>query len=108
MSGSLMLTRGRKLVIVLMLLICIGCYFAEVMDTWDNGVQGTSDTEFSLLRLVLVVAAAFLVVRTLVRMAALLLRRFDASQSEVSAGCGRAVGSFVGMVLRSESVPLRI
>jgi hypothetical protein len=65
--------RRRQLVIVLMLIICIGCYVAEICDTWDSSIQSGTDTEFSIVRLVLSVASVF----AFVRIALLVLRRID-------------------------------
>ncbi len=85
-----MRTRGGQFVVVLLLIICIGCYIAEVFDYWDASLQPSSDTEFSLLRLILSIGVVFAFVRVVLHLLArtseqdrlfgpldLLLRFFD-------------------------------
>src|SRR6266568_4761616 len=57
-----------KVVAVLIVLLCVVCYIAEICDTWDSTLQRGSDTEFSVVRLLLCIGAALVCAQLLCRL----------------------------------------
>ena len=98
---------GRQFVLLLLIVLCLACYVAELCDTWDTTPQPGPDTEFSVLRLFLIVGAVFAFVRIVLHALVLIL-----SDDPHHASGSQPLASFTrfafGLGLGSRTAPLRL
>jgi len=97
--------RFFKLAVVLVLLLCVCCYIAEICDTWDSASAG-SDTEFSVVRLILCVGAALVFARFVHHWLGRILRSRLRTDSSVRVHSLRAVCRFSAPIILSGDLSL--